>query len=178
MGKHKSKFINNCLLRKNEELLIPYNNIEKFITHKNGDYILNEDYTIKEFYDKYLGSSFQNRLWLGKINDYLVNRIKTDTGINLKDKSLTIGVESINHIDKHHNQNEFKKYGNPKPTTIDDYNYLADILNNYVEVKHFLENNENRFMFISKSYNDYVYYVIEMVPKNNKNIHLITMYTK
>ncbi|MBQ0035510.1 MAG: hypothetical protein KBT35_01185 [Firmicutes bacterium] len=153
-----------------------YSQKEIDITHNNGDYIEGLDYTIEEFLNKFGNNNEQKLLWLGKINKGLVDKIKADTGINLQGRSLVLSSDNFSHLKKH-NQNNYSKYGNPKPITIATLNNLANILNNYDKVELVEQKGQTRLRFETDTNNNYFYRTIELVPKRNKSSLLVSIYT-
>ena len=169
--------VNTNSLRDNRSILdTNYSLKEIDITHKNGDYIEGLDYSIDQFLKKFKDSDNQTQLWLGKINQELVDRVKTETGFDLSGKSLVLTSDNADHLEKHDAMN-YKAHGDPAPIDSTVLYHLADILNNADSIEYYKEGQQDRIKFETDTEQNYYYRVIELIPKHNKNSVLVTMYT-
>ena len=166
----------NNMLSNRELLDTNYSDKEIDITHNNGDYIEGLDCTIEEFANAHSKETTEKYLWLGKINNELIQRVFQITNFDLSGKSLVLSSGCFNHLSKH-NRNNYQNYGNPAPVEIDILNYLAVILNNAYKIEYVTDNGQDRLLFETDTENNYYYRVIELIPKRNKKSVLVTIYT-
>ena len=163
----------------NEQILdTNYSPKERDIAKKNGVDFFTDQYTIKEFIDKYSGSGIEYKLWLGKLPQDFINRVYDDTGVNLQGKSLVISSSGLTHVEDRHGADSYKIHGNPNPITVNELENLANIITNYDTAEYEKNKQQNRLIFDTDTDSTFAYRTVELVPTRGKELKLVTLYSK
>lgn len=161
-------------IRNNEEVLIPYNKKQKnTIRNFKNTYILKDDMNVDEFIDKSKHTRNNLKLFMGILPIKFVKRLKNDIGVDLSNVSLTLNSSYLNHTFKNHGKDGIKIDKNSAITTPDDIKHIADIVQNYDEVKLDLRGQETRIAFRTNSpYENLLYNIVEVSLKNGRELTL------
>lgn len=137
------------------------------------------DYSVDEFVSKYKNSGVEKRLILGKLPNDLINRIESDTGINLNGYVLSLSSNGLTHSLQNHGI-EAKHY-NPKSIEIEDIKRLPHIINEYDEVSlnSFKAPGglQTRLVFKTDTEHGYGYKTIELKASKGRELSFYNMYT-
>ena len=120
----------------------------------------------------------KNKTTLGKVNSDVANKIHQLLGINVLNRNHVINDNDIRHI--------LKKHGNPKiegekgqlPINKNDILNIPSIINNPDSIVRGTDNNNTKAVRYIKKYDDNISYVIEVIPENNNNLIIKTMWKK
>lgn len=143
---------------------------------KNGKVVvaINEK-IIDKFIEDSIKYSSNKKLYFGKINKELANRIKNNIGINLNEYNISLKCDSIRHILKHHS-NENEILIGQVPVVKDDFKLLSIVISNFDEIyESGLSKDEKLSITFRKNIgNDY--YLINYISDKRKSLELQTVY--
>ncbi len=126
---------------------------------------------IQRFIERSLSNgSYDGKLMIGKIGEYLAVRIERDTGVDLYGYNLELRAHEIRHAIKHSNEATEQARGQ-RAITADDFFSFANIVTNYEKVS-VAEDNSLHFQ---KNVNGKVT-AVTLYAHGNKSLSLKTMY--
>ena len=131
-----------------------------------------------------LNRNSRKNTFLGIVSDKVANKIKPLLGIDVTGRRHMITDYDIRHILNQHGDAKIEKTRGQIAVTKADIEKIPDIINNYDSITKGTPNidtlSKKKFNTIryTKKYNDNITYVVEVIPSNNNQLNIKTMWKK
>lgn len=161
-------------------------------TSVNSNYMQNNENNTKNI-QKELHNRVQNAIlsknsrkntFLGIVSDKVANKIKSLFGIDVSGRKHMLSDYDIRHIIKQHGNPVIEKSKGQIAVTTKDIEKIPDIIENYDSIIKGTPNvdtlTKKQFSTIryTKNYNENTTYVVEVIPSNNNQLNIKTMWKK
>jgi hypothetical protein len=108
--------------------------INNWAGNKNLHIARNES-DIRNFVERAItDKDFAGKLLLGKIDNYLADKIKTETGVDLRDYNLELRAVDIRHIFKRHGSDTTESPRGQRAVTADDIINFKNIVGDFDDI--------------------------------------------
>ena len=131
-----------------------------------------------------LSKNSRKNTFLGTVSDKVANKIKSLFGIDVSGRKHIISDYDIRHIIKQHGNPVIEKSKGQIAVTTKDIEKIPDIIENYDSIIKGTPNvdtlTKKQFNTIryTKNYNDNTTYMVEVIPSNNNQLNIKTMWKK
>lgn len=115
---------------------------------------------------------------LGKVNNYVIEKVKAIFGIDITNKRHTISDYDIRHMINEHGNPEIEAKKGQIAITKDDIKNIPDIINNPTDIVKGTKHKMGDTIRYIKRYNDNTTYVVEVIPDNSNSLIIKTMWKK
>lgn len=115
---------------------------------------------------------------LGKVNNYVIEKVKAIFGIDITNKRHTISDYDIRHMINEHGNPEIEAKKGQIAITKDDIKNIPDIINNPTDIVKGTKHKMGDTIRYIKRYNDNTTYVVEVIPGNSNSLIIKTMWKK
>lgn len=157
-------------------------NVIKYSNHeinnfKNGKVVvaLNEK-IIDKFVEDSIKYSSNKKLYFGKINKELANRIKDNIGINLNEYNISLQSNAIRHILKNHSNEKIECSRGQVAIKIDDFKLIPEIILSFDLIKYVGLTEYQNSAFILQKKIGHFYYLVSYISNKNHNLEIKTMW--
>ena len=167
---------------------IRYDRINQISTNKNTNTEKVDNVIQKELHNRIINATLsknsRKNTFLGIVSDKVANKIKSLFGIDVKGRRHMITDYDIRHILNQHGDEKTEKARGQIAVTKTDIEKIPDIINNYDSITKGTPNidtlSKKKFNTIryTKKYNDNITYVVEVIPSNNNQLNIKTMWKK
>ena len=129
---------------------------------------INETYKLK---------STNKKLYLGMLKDDVYLNIHNKLKINIKNYNISLKVDAVKHILKHHS-NDKEYLRGQVPIENNDFLLIPLIINNYDEVYNSGTTKDGKPSITFKKQIEDTYYLVTYISDKNRNLEIQTMYKK
>lgn len=120
----------------------------------------------------------KSRRYLGKVTDYVANKIKDVLGISVNNRRHVLADNDIRHMIKRHGNQDVESLKGQIAITKEDIKKIPDIINNPTDIVKGTDNKAGQTIRYIKRYNDNTTNVVEVVPDNSNALIIKTMWKK
>lgn len=132
---------------------------------------------ISNFAKKELQQKTSNsKIFIGKINKVIANRIKKETNLNLENYNISLKGDNIRKIIKDHGNKTIENLRGQDAITIEDFCIIDDIILDADEIYLSGKTKSNKDVITFKKKNKNLYTIIEFVSTKRKTLETHTMY--
>lgn len=116
------------------------------------------------------------KLYFGKIDTYIANKIQGTLGINVTNYNISLKTDAIRHIMNNHTNSNRENSRGQIPITSDDILNIPDIINNYDTIKKSGTTEQNKDTITFEKNIDGNTVVVTYVSDKHNNLEIQTMY--
>lgn len=167
---------------------VRYDKIKRTSINKNTNTERIDPAIQKELHNRIINATLnknsRKNTFLGIVSDKVANKIKSLFGIDVTGRRHMITDYDIRHILNQHGDTKIEKARGQIAVTKADIEKIPDIINNYDSITKGTPNidtlSKKKFNTIryTKKYNDNITYVVEVIPSNNNQLNIKTMWKK
>lgn len=167
---------------------VRYDKIKRTSINKNTNKERIDPAIQKELHNRIINATLnknsRKNTFLGIVSDKVANKIKSLFGIDVTGRRHMITDYDIRHILNQHGDTKIEKARGQIAVTKADIEKIPDIINNYDSITKGTPNidtlSKKKFNTIryTKKYNDNITYVVEVIPSNNNQLNIKTMWKK
>ena len=157
--------------------VIRYSSLEKKNIGSDKIFFADCNSDILKFVSNSLEEKSSNKcIYIGKVNDFLADKIFEDLGINIKRYNISLKANNVKKIIKDHGNIEKEYQRGQIPAFLDDFTYIDDIILDNERFYVSGVTSSNKMAIVFEKDLDYKYTLVTYISDKHHNIEVQTMY--
>ena len=157
--------------------IIKYSSLEKKNIGSDKIFFADCNSDILKFVSNSLEEKSSNKcIYIGKVNDFLADKIFEDLGKNIKRYNISLKANNVKKIIKDHGNIEKEYQRGQIPVFLDDFTYIDDIILDNERFYVSGVTSSNKMAIIFEKNLDYKYTLVTYISDKHHNIEVQTMY--
>ena len=157
--------------------VIRYSSLEKKNIGSDKIFFADCNSDILKFVSNSLEEKSSNKcIYIGKVNDFLADKIFEDLGINIKRYNISLKANNVKKIIKDHGNIEKEYQRGQIPAFLDDFTYIDDIILDNERFYVSGVTSSNKMAIVFEKNLDYKYTLVTYISDKHHNIEVQTMY--